>query len=158
MYYKHLYYKPSIQIIQAWARNSEGTSLYKSQMDHRIPQVLFPARAVASYPRRIRLNQARLKAEVHVITWNPWSPGPVLFCGLLNFRWMSVAYFLPKIVPTLCNCIIYWKKMKKKTCEVVKWCARKTNIPGGPWDLGKLGAFDPSQDSASTPTDFASKQ
>ena len=83
-------------------------------MDHRIPQVLFPARAVASYPRRIRLNQARLKAEVHVITWNPWSPGPVLFCGLLNFRWMSVAYFLPKIVPTLCNCIIYWKKMKKK--------------------------------------------
>jgi hypothetical protein len=115
-------------------------------MDHRIPQVLFPARAVASYPRRIRLNQARLKAEVHVITWNPWSPGPVLFCGLLNFRCDVSCLLSTEDSANLVQLYYTIGKNWKKTCEVVKWCARKTNIPGGPWDLGKLGACDPSQD------------
>lgn len=76
----------------------------------------------------------------------PMEPWPCSFCGLLNFRCDVSCLLSTEDSANLVQLYYTIGKNWKKTCEVVKWCARKTNIPGGPWDLGKLGACDPSQD------------
>ena len=102
-------YKPSIQIIQAWARNSEGTSLYKWQMDHRIPQVLFPAKSGCFVSKTHSVEPGTPEsgsARDHMEPMEPMEPCSFLWPFEFSLR-CQLLTFLPKIVPTLCNCINY---------------------------------------------------